>query len=131
MEASSAKLTWVLSYAGRCDVMVESFAIRFIETMPQVVFHGRATDCDCHYDKSGPLQKTEIGSGRAGLRVLAFAAIFLGLILIGLLNTVCETLGVKNHPSVAGNTRSGVRRRCRVCSLGILIVIGFGLQYPK
>ena len=59
----------------------------------------------------------------ASIRLISFC-----LILIGLLTTVCETLGLKNHPSLAGNSCSGVRRRCRVCSLGILIVIGFGLR---
>jgi len=57
----------------------------------------------------------------------SIALISFFLILIRLLTTVCETLGLRNHPSVAGNTCS-VRRRCRVCSLRVLIVIGFGLQ---
>src|SRR6516164_8452194 len=71
MEASSAKLTWVLSYAGRCDVMVESFAIPFIETKPQGCL-SRAPTVIVIMINRGPLQKTEIGSGRAGLCGLAF-----------------------------------------------------------
>ena len=51
--------------------------------------------------------------------------IFLGLILIGVLTTVCDS--VKNHPSVAKYLQRRASSLQRVF-LGILIVIVFGLR---